>query len=303
MRVGFITQLLWQRYGSYWERILTDAGAEAAFAAPERALAAAGDPRLEQIPGVAFRLAAAQALALQDVDLLLAPDLNDGAESPRGGGQDAWVAAFPTALAGVGGLPPVLGVPARLGDDLETAVVGALHRVTRDPRLVKRLWDRHRAPLKGATPGEARLPRTPAQGSTIGIVGQPWLVRDELVALVTGEGEHPVGQHRLAPELLRSEGAQAEAGLLPTDSEVLGAARLFARRGAIAEVRMIADRTSGTDAWLLNRVGRLVRKPFTVHYLQDLLPAAELAGVLLGHDDPSRERRAPAPGRDAADHP
>ena len=59
--------------------------------------------------------------------------------------------------------------------------------------------------------------------------------------------------------------------LIPTDSEVLGAARYLGRKGSVTKLVMIADKTSGADAWLVSRVQKLVYKPLEVVYLQDVL--------------------------------
>ncbi len=277
MRVGFVTSLLWERYGSFWHKLVMGVGAETLFPEPARLERALTDERLREIPGVAFKLAAAQALVL-DADMIIVPDLNPGEERTRGGGQDPWVASFPEALATtLGGLPPLVAVPAGLEAPPQTLAVNTLHTLTRDPALVRRVWERNR--------GLAKPPRYPEprwQGlsdeTTVGVIGQPWLLSDAVVDKLGAPGKHLVSQHSLEPALLRAEGRRLDPRLIPTDSEVLGAARYLSRKGSVAELVMVADRT-GTDAWLVSQVERAVHKPFTVTYLHDVLSPDDLTAL------------------------
>ncbi|HEX7022944.1 MAG TPA: hypothetical protein VF171_08800 [Trueperaceae bacterium] len=281
MRAGFVTQLLWSRYGPFWEKLLSDMGAEIVLPDAERTRRIYDGGRLDEIPAVAFRLAAAQALALEGVDVLVAPDLNPGEEVPRGGGQDPWIASFPDALAKtLGGLPNLVAVPAELGPGLEKAAVSTLHAVAREPALVRRVWERHRTLARPPRYAEPRWQPGPGARHAAGVVGQPWLLDDALVARLQGTELHLVPQHRLDPALLRREGAQVDARLIGTDSEVLGAARYLERKGSISELIMVADRGSGADMWLAGRVERSAHKPFRVVYLDDLAPEGEVAALL-----------------------
>lgn len=276
-----ITQLLWDRYGPVWRRIVEEAGAEVRFAEPERVRSALRDERLRAIPSTTLRLAAAQALALHDCDLLVAPDLNPGAESARGGGQDPWIASFPEALGTLGGLPPIEAVPAELRPDLEGRVVEMAQRVSRDPGAVRRAVDRHRAELRPVRVPEPRWTLRPSELATVGVVGQPWLLSDALVAASAREGEHLVSQHRLDPRALRDEGTRYDARLVPTDAEAIGAARLFTRRGSVARLRVLVDREAGADAWLVRQIEKLAHKAVEVVALDELVPADDLPGSLL----------------------
>ena len=278
VRVGFITQLLWPRYGDFWVRLVEGAGAEARFPNPERVLEF-NDERLADIPGVVFRLAAAQALSLHDADLIVAPDLNFGTDIARGGGQDAFVASFPEALSGsFGGLPPVVAVPASLSGELETRAVEFLLSLSRDAAKVRRVWERNRALATAPRYPEPRWSVPPYE--TVAIVAQPWLLSDALVKRLQAGGSHAVSQHSFDPAQLRAEGWRAEPRLVPTDAEVLGAARLLGRRAAVTRLRFVADATSGADAWLYAQVGKLVHKPLSVTYLQDVFSAEELVQLL-----------------------
>lgn len=282
MRVGFITQLLWRRYGPFWLQLLEGVGAESVLApapAVERALA---DARLRPASAAAFRLAAAEAIALQEVDLIVAPELNPGVEGGRGGGQDPWVAAFPDTLVDtVSGLPPVVAVPAALDDDVDTVAIEILHRVATDPALIRRAWERNRSAARPGRTLSPRWQRLPDEHRTLGVVGQPWLMRDALVRAVAAAGDHLVAQHRLDPVELRVEGLRHDPRLIPTDSEVVGAARLLARRGAVDGLVVLVDRDSGADAWLLRRIEEVSHKPVRARFVQDLLPPDALLDALL----------------------
>jgi hypothetical protein len=279
MRVGFVTQLLWDRYGRFWRRLLEEAGSEILIPDREQTLLALQSPRVAAVPGLAFRLAVAQAFALERADLIIAPSLNAGSESQRGGGQDPWVADFPGALATMGGLPPVTGVPAWLEPSQETLVIEILQQVARDPGRVRRVWDRHRFGLRGDELKEPSWNKAP--GSVIvGVVGQPWLLSDELLAKVVPAGARGIGQHRLDPKSLRQEGARVDPRMTPTDREVMGAVRLFSRRGTVTALHMIVDEGSGPDLWLRDRVSRHATKEVTVHGLSDLLGGAAPEGLL-----------------------
>ena len=228
------------------------------------------DARLEPVPGTAFRLAAAQALAL-NADVILAPELNPGESATRGGGQDAFIADFPEALkATLGALPPVVGVPASLeGEGLETLVVSTLLNLTHDPGLVRRTWERHRNLAKAPRRPEPRWRVRPSEGGTVGVIGQPWLLGDAVVRRVT-KAQHFVSQHQLPPALLRDEGRRVAERLVSTDLEVLGAARFLGRKGSVERLVMIADETVSADAFLVARVQKIVYKPLAVAYVQRL---------------------------------
>lgn len=283
MRVGFVTQLLWHRYGRFWRQLLEEAGVEVLFPDREQTLLAYESPRVAAVPGIAFRLAVAQAFALERADVIIAPSLNSGSESQRGGGQDPWVADFPAALATLGGLPPVTGVPAWLAPDQETLVIETLQQVARDPGRVRRVWDRHRTGLRVQDVREPAWGRAVPGRGNVGVIGQPWLLADELVAQTVPAGSTGIGQHRLDPGRLREEGSRIDPRMTPSDREVMGAARLFSRRGNVDELHLIIDETSGADLWLRERIARQSSKPLRVHELSELLgdsgPAALLQQV------------------------
>lgn len=277
MRVGLVSTLLWSRYGPFWTNLVEGVSAQPLRADAAALQAARADTRLASLPGLAFELAAAEALALAHADLLLVPELNPGVEEGRGSGQDPWIVNFAGTLRSVvAGLPPLLSVPADLGGNLESVAVEALLALARDPGRVRRVWQRHRAAARPPRAAGVRWLLRPSETRTVALVAQPWLLSDALAARLAGDGEHLVAQHRLDPASLRAEGLRADPRLIPTDAEVLGAARLFARRGAVAELRMVVDERSGADHWLLRRVEAMVNKPLTVVRLGELDDAADL---------------------------
>jgi hypothetical protein len=272
MRVGFVTRLLWDRYGPFWLRLLEAAGAEVALPDAERVAGALADPRVEAVSGAAFRRAAAEAIALSACERIVVPDLNAGYAGSRGSAQDPFVADFPAALArAVPGLPPLAAVPAELdAPGLEGAAVGLLSVVSPSPGGVRRVWQTHRADARPPRPGGAPTARLTSPATTVALVGQPWHLTEALRAGLEGPGEHLLSAHQLAPADLREEGLRADPGLAPTDAEALGAVRRFARRGDVATVRMVVDPTSGADAWLERRARALTRRrPFETVRLPD----------------------------------
>ena len=86
MRVGFVTQLLWDRYGPFWRDLVAGAGAEPTFPEPEAVRAAYAALPEDAAPSAPFRLALAQAAALEEADLLVLPRLNPEGASERGAG-------------------------------------------------------------------------------------------------------------------------------------------------------------------------------------------------------------------------
>ena len=66
MHVGFVTQLLWNRYGSFWHKALSGLEHEALFGSAEDTAKMLSDERLSVVSGLAFKIAAAQALSLSE---------------------------------------------------------------------------------------------------------------------------------------------------------------------------------------------------------------------------------------------
>lgn len=273
VRVGFVTQLLWPRYGGFWRDLVEGAEAESVFPTEEGVRAALTDDDVQQVPAAAFRLAAAQAKSLaEDVDLLVVPRLNRETEVARGGGQDPWIADFPGALrSALHGLPPLRSVPSDLGASVESEAVDLLQALLHDPPAVRRVWARLRTQAKPPRLRPVTWNYRPGELATVALVGQPWLLNDAVAKVVASETEHVVSQHRLDPLELRAEGHRSDPQLIDTDAEVLGAARLAARRASVSRLRLLVDEGSGSDAWLARRLERASHKAVEVVTVQDAL--------------------------------
>lgn len=281
VRIGFVTQLLWHRYGPFWRALVDAAGAEARFADPDLVRDRWSTPAVAAVAGVSFRLAAAQASALSDCDAIVVPQLVRDDTVERGSAQDPWIADFPGALANaVPNLPHLLPVPARLDLPVEGRAVALLQSVLHDAVQVGPVWSRVRAQAKPPRPPRVAWTRRPGQTSTVGLVGQPWLLNDPLAARVTGDDERVVSQHHLDPRELEEEGRRVEGPLVDSDAEVLGAARMFGRRGGVTRVRLLIDAGASADAWLAARVRRGAHRPVEVVAVQDVIGEEELLDTL-----------------------
>lgn len=264
MRIGFVTRLLWERYGPFWQRLLEAAEAEVVLPDPDRARAAQEDPRLAVVAGRAFVEAAAEAVALSECDRIVVPQLNPGYVGSRGSAQDPFVADFPGALAqSVPGLPVLEAVPAEAASAAtEGRAIELLTRVAPAAGLVRRVWQTHRAdaraPRASGTPALRRAGAT----RTVVLVGQPWHLRAGVEDRAGRPAEHVVSASRWPAAEARDEGWKIDPKLAPTDAEALGAIRRLGRRPDVDVVRMIVDRTSGADAWLERHARDLVRRPF-----------------------------------------
>lgn len=282
VRVGFVTQLLWHRYGPFWRQLAEAAGAEVVFPTLEGTRAALGGAAVRSVPTAAFRLAAAQALSLaEEVDLLVVPRLNAESEVARGGGQDPWVVDFPTALQNtVPNLPTLRPVAAEVDAGVESEAVAFVQAMTREAAQVARVWSRVRALARPYKPAPVVWNYRPGELATVALIGQPWLLNDALTRAVTAPGEHVVSQHRLDPDELREEGHRADPHLIDTDAETLGAARSAARRSAVSRVRLLIDTGSGSDAWLARRIEKTIHKPVQAVSLQDALAGHDAVDTL-----------------------
>lgn len=284
VRVGFVTQLNWSRFGPFWVALAEAAGLEPVFATPDAVAERFRTLEAGSVPTVAFRLAAAQALALgaEGAESVVVPELVRASEVARGAGNDPWVVDLAGSLrSALPGLAPLHPVPSWFGAELETRAVGFLQAHGHDPALVRRALDRARSLARAPRPGGSDVGAGPAGTSTVAVVGQPWLVTPRLVALVGREGERVVGQHRIAPDELRAEGHRVEPRLVDSDAEALGAARLLGRRAAVDRLRLVVDAESGSDAWLAKRVARGAHKPLDVVTVQEALAGRDPVDALL----------------------
>ena len=288
VRVGFVTQLLWERYGGFWVELVKGAGATPVFATPEEAMGADERAAAEGFPGSSFRLAAAQAQALAGCDLVIVPRLNPESASQRGGAQDRWIADLPGALReAVPALGETLAVATFPDPDLESVAVGLLRRLLGDVAMVPRVWSRHRSSAERLAQGPAKAPRQRleraaagklAAGGATGLIGQPWVLTQRLMARLSAGEQSYVSQLQLDPLRCREEGWRSDERLIDTDAEVLGAARILSRRAGVASLRFIADGpapqiSSTSDAWLAKRAAAGSHKPQTTWHLADAIAA------------------------------
>ena len=279
VRVGFIHHLLFDRYGPWWSSLCRAAGADVVVAPPEAALAHAVEPAVAQAPALAFKLAIASALALQDVDLLVVPQLNPERDGGRGAAQDPWIADLPATLAGSAmGLPPIVAVPADLDDRVEGVAMTLLHRLTSDPGAIRRTWLRHRASIRPVRRSSG-LPSASPQ-KVIAFAAQPWwATRPVLEAL--GETSAWIAPFMIDPADLRAEGWRLEPELIDTDAEALGAVRRFARSASVSSLRLLIDGASGADAWLARRARVIAGERLEVVDLRTLPQARHVVDALL----------------------
>jgi hypothetical protein len=271
VRVGFLTHLLWDRYGPFWTTLTLAAGSEVVLPDPDAVVARLADPRVAVAPTVAFRLAIAAALALEDVDLLVAPNLNPDDGATRGAAQDPWVADLPTMLArSVPGLPPVWALPTDLGRPVESDAIAFLRRLTPDVGAVRRAWSQHRAEARPPRRARRGVPQVPAGAVTVAVLGQPWWATPAVAALVARSDEHAVGPYAFDPADLRAEARRVDPALVDTDAEALGALRRFARAGAVDALRWVVDGASGSDLWLSRRAQAIAGARVELVPLRDL---------------------------------
>lgn len=284
VRVGFVTQLNWRRYGPFWRELASTAGLGPVAADPAAVKERYAAPELAAVPSVALRLAAAQALALASagVETIVVPQLVPESQVARGAGQDPWAMDFAASLgSAVPGLRALYAVPGWLGDEVEPRAVQFLQAHGHDAALVRRALDRARPHAKPPRQDAPNLSVRPGETRTVALLGQPWLIDDALERLAAGAGEHVVGMHRLNPGELMAEGWRADERLVASDAEVLGAARLLGRRAAVDRLRLVVDEESGTDAWLARRLAKLAHKPMEVVTLEELLAGRDPVDALL----------------------
>jgi hypothetical protein len=282
VQVGFLTHLLWDRYGPFWTTLTRAAGAEVVLPSPDAVIERLTDPRVAVAPAVAFRLAVAAALALEDVDLLVAPSLNPDDGATRGAAQDPWVADLPTMLArSVPGLPPVWSLPVDLDRPVESEAVTFLRRLTPDVGVVRRAWSQHRAEAHPGRRMQRGVPQAPAGAVTVAVLGQPWWATPAVAALLVRPSERAVGPYAFDPGELREEGRRVDASLVDTDAEALGALRRFARSGAVGALRWVVDGASGSDLWLARRAQAIAGGRVELVQLRDLAePERSLRALL-----------------------
>ncbi len=174
MRVGFVTQLLWSRYGLFWQKFFESLDAEIVFPtkdATQKHFAKLNDVSFSS---TSFKIAAAQAASLSDVDILVVPDINYGGTSIKGSGQDPWIADFPETLQQtLGALPKVMIAPANAQPnitDFEAMLIDQVYNLV-DAGVMRRAWGSRKSLLK-----TKKLKRDQAaeQRASSAVLGQAW---------------------------------------------------------------------------------------------------------------------------------
>lgn len=277
MRVGFITSVLWPRYGHFWNKLASDAGAELVIAEPEQVLKQLEQRFVREIPSTIFRLATAEAIALTNCDWIVTPHPNMASESRRGGAQDPWISDFPEVLSAAAGLQNLYAVPVRLDRTVEPLAVTFLQELLHDGWRTRKIMERHRNQL---SPRPLPAPAQTRPG-TVGIVGQPWLLDGALAELAVSDGERMLSQSDIDPGLLMAEAERHHDGLVASDLEVLGAVRWLTRRGGVERIVMLVDGESQMDTWLAGQAARATHKEFSVLKVQDRLAGEEFYRHLL----------------------
>ena len=279
MRVGFLTPILWHRYGPLWQRLVAAVGAEPVLPEPEAVLRAA-----EALPPTEGRLpwlARATLRALEDVDAVLVPRLLASGVEGGGSAQDPWIADLPALLdRAEPGAATLIAVPVETGPAVEGAVIPVLTRLQPDGGRVRRAWAQHRSEaLRPWRPAPASPVR--AEGRRIALVGAPWWCVDALARHCTGPGETLVGQHVSDPAELRAEGRRWRSELNDVDAEVLGGVRRFARRSDVSALRLIVDDAAMADAWWSRRARGMAAERVEVTSLAQAVDAETLVRLLV----------------------
>jgi len=286
VRVGFVTQLLFERYGGFWRGLVAGAGATVVLPTREGVLTHGDAVDPELVPGLWFRLAAVQAASLADCDLMIVPDLNPEADDVRGSAQDRWVADLAGALAdAVAGLPSLVRVAAYPDAGIESRAVALLQSLLHDATAVKRVWARHRADaIKLTRPSTVRVAHSVVENGSLpaqALVGQPWAVTETVMRAATDAGLTGLSQLALGSQRSRAEGWSFDDRLIPTDAEVIGAARILSRRAGVTGLRFLHDDEAGGDAWLARRVKQAAHKPVELLPWREIAPADDALSVFL----------------------
>ena len=275
MRVGFIRQLHWSRYGNFWQSIVVSANSEAVFADRESVLEVVQGDRLEPIQSISFKLAVAEAIALADCDLLIVPDLNQNKDFSKGSGQDPWVANFPEALIKtIKNLPEVFAVPTNSSAFAEQRAIELLMKINPGPSAAKHILQQHLSKLTNQKLNDRVIDKP---GHNKALVGQSWLLEKLSPAL----GPNQLLQTDIKPEVLIKEATRQDNRLIETDAEVLGAAQMFNKKASIEQITLLADKNSAGDLWLNRRLAKMIRKDFKTVFIQELPNPSSLIDYFL----------------------
>lgn len=179
MRVGFVTQLLWSRYGIFWQKFFESLEAEIIFPTKE-----ATQKHLSRLDGTSFssysfKIAVAQAASLNDVDILVVPDINYGGTSIKGSGQDPWIADFPEALQQtLGALPKIIVAPANAQPNItefEAMLIDQVYNLV-DAGVMRRAWGSKKSLLRTK---KIKRDQGAEQRAISAVLGQAWYFSQE----------------------------------------------------------------------------------------------------------------------------
>ncbi len=190
MRVGFVTQLLWSRYGLFWHKLFESLDAEIVFSTKEgtqKQLSRLDDMTFSSY---SFKIAAAQALSLDDVDFLVVPDVNYGGSSIKGSGQDPWIADFPETLQQTfGALPKIIVAPANaqpIISEFEAMLIDQIYNLV-DAGVMRRAWGSRKSLLKVK---KIKRDQAAEQRAQSAVLGQAWYFsQDELIERINKKVE------------------------------------------------------------------------------------------------------------------
>ena len=279
MRVGFLNTISWDRYGPFWQQLLTSVGVDVVLPDADAVLEAGAT--LDPTDGLLAWVARATVRSFDDVDLVVVPRLlPEGVDGP-GSAQDPWVADLAGVLARAEpSAPGLVTVPAETGHEVEHDVIPLLTRLQPDAGKVRRAWAQHRSEaLRPWRPVHAPSPA--AAGRRVALAGAPWWCHSRLAPALALPGEVLVGQHQLDPADLRAEGRRWRADLNDVDAEVLGAVRRFARRADVAAVRLVVDGAGMADGWLARRARALAEDRLEVTTLDSVMDRETLVRALV----------------------
>ncbi len=210
---------------------------------------------------VTMQLFTARVLELaQNVDALLIPDVNPGAEpGTRGSSTDPWLVDLPSVIGRRFSLPTIHTVPARLSDS-ETSLVAVRlgQALTGNAQLVRRALDRLQTNLK-IKPIEPTWQR--ASKITVGVVGDPILLEQTalmqpLFDALQNAKLHPVLGTLMPRERAIEQGKRFDEALLETDWETIGSAKLLEAKGAVQGLILVSQAFAATQQSMLKRYAR-----------------------------------------------
>ncbi len=279
MRVGFLSTISWDRYGPFWQQLLSSVGVDVVL--PEADAVVEAGETLDPSDGLLGWLARATLRSLDQVDLVVVPRiLPEGVGGP-GSSQDPWVADLAGVLARAEpAAPGLVTVPVETGLEVEHDVIPLLLRLQPDAGKVRRAWAQHRSDaLRPWRPTGATPPA--AAGRRVALAGAPWWCQPRLVPALTRPGEVLVGQHQLDPADLRAEGRRWRTDLNDVDAEVLGAVRRFARRADVEAVRLVVDGAGMADGWWARRARALAADRIEVTTLASVMDPEALVRALV----------------------